>query len=391
MQPDDVVDLTAALIGIDSVSPSLVPGAAGERRIADYVASWLENAGFRVRLVPAVADPRRISVVAVRAGTVVGRTVVLNGHLDTVGVEEMVHPFAARLDGDRLTGRGSSDMKGGLAGLLVAAKQLARQDAPGTIIVAFVADEEDGSVGAETVIDVVRSMGIVPDVCLIAEPTGLDLAIAHRGYAVFDVDLRGRAAHSSQPESSVDALRALGDLLGEIARFDHGLTLTPAHPLLGHGSLRATTARSGTATFTIAANAHVAVERRTLPGESPQRALGEVQGLVDSVVARTPGLRADVRRVLDRDAWQAGTAGDAAALSQLLATSLASAGVQPGRFGAPYWMESALWEAAGIPTVVCGPAGGGLHAVDEWVDVGQLRAFPVAVADAVGRFLGQRA
>ncbi len=387
MQPDDVVDLTAALVGIDSVSPSLVPGGAGERAIAEYAASWLADAGYDVRLVPAVADPSRISVIAVRTGRGAGRTVVLNGHLDTVGVEGMTDPFTAHVDGDRLSGRGSSDMKGGLAGLLVAAKQLADRDAPGTVVVALVADEEDGSVGAETVIGEVRAMGIAPDVCLIAEPTWLDLAVAHRGYAVIEVDLHGRAAHSSQPETAVDALRALGDLLGEIARCDHELTLGPAHPLLGHGSLRATTARAGSATFTIAASAHVAVERRTLPGESPQLAVDEVQTLVDAVVARTPGLGGDVRCVLARDAWQVGGSGSAAAFSQLLADSLDGVGVRPERVGAPYWMESALWQAVGIPTVVCGPAGGGLHAIDEWVDVGQLRAYPIAVADAVGRFL----
>ncbi|MHA6669852.1 M20/M25/M40 family metallo-hydrolase [Homoserinimonas sp. A447] len=383
-----VVDLTVTLVSIDSISPSLVPGAAGEKRIASYLADRLDAAGYAVRLIRAPSDPRRVSLIAVRTGSRPGRTVVLNGHLDTVGVEGMADPFAARIESGRLLGRGSSDMKGGVAGLVVAAEHLAATDAPGTVIVALVADEEDASVGAEAVLEDLRSRGMSMDVCLIAEPTWLDLAVAHRGYAVVDVGLEGKAAHSSQPEEGIDAMRALGHLLTALAENDSLLRKAPRHPLLAHGSMMATVARAGTAPFSVAATANIAVERRTLPGESSADALNEVRTLVDHLTAATPGLGSELSLTLARDAWQMDASGTAAEFSELLAAALPAAGSPvPDRVGAPYWMESALWQAAGVPTVVCGPAGGGLHAVDEWVDLDQLQRFPVAVADAVQRFL----
>lgn len=383
-----VVDLTVALVAIDSVSPSLVPGSAGESRIASYLADRLTAAGYAVRFVDAPSDPRRVSLVAERTGSRPGRTVVLNGHLDTVGVEGMPQPFDARVASGRLYGRGTSDMKGGVAGLVIAAEQLAAADAPGTVIVALVADEEDASVGAEAVLDDLRDRGVTMDVCLVAEPTWLDLAAAHRGYAVIDVSLRGRAAHSSQPEEGVDAIRALGGVLGAVADADRSLRHEPTHPLLSYGSLMATVVRGGSATFSVAATADLSVERRILPGESSAAALDEVRALVDPIVAATPGLESALTLTHAREAWQLDEEGPAAELAGMLSAALPAAGASaPDRVGAPYWMESALWQAAGVPTVVCGPAGGGLHAVDEWVDLDQLRRFPVAVTDAVGRFL----
>lgn len=385
---DSTVELTSTLIGIDSVSPSLVPGAAGEARIAAYLADRLDAAGFAVRTVTAPSDPSRVSVIAVRMGSRPGRTVVLNGHLDTVGVEGMADPFTARLASGRLYGRGASDMKGGVAGIVVAAEQLAAADAPGGLIVALVADEEDASLGAEAVLQDLTGRAVEMDVCLIAEPTWLDLAVAHRGFAVMEVALEGRAAHSSQPAEGVDAIAPLGELLTGIAAADRAIGRRPEHPLLGHGSLMATVVRAGTAPFTIAARAVIVAERRTLPCESTAAALDEVREIVEHVAATSPGLATSVQLSTARAAWQADDTGTATEFSDVLAAALAGAGSHvPKRVGAPYWMESALWQAAGVPTVVCGPAGGGLHAVDEWVDLDQLRRFPVALEVAVGRFL----
>lgn len=382
-----VVDLTRRLVAFDSVNPGLVPGAAGERPIAEFLADRLAGSGFGVRLVPAPSDPRRVSVLAVREGRP-GRAVVLNGHLDTVGVDGMAEPFAARIDGDRMLGRGTCDMKGGVAGLVVAAEHLAAAGAPGRLLVALVADEEDASLGAAAVIGALGVSGALPDVCLIAEPTWLGLAVAHRGYAVVRAGLQGRAAHSSLPGQGVDVLEPLGRLLIAVAARDRELRQAVAHPLLAHGSLMPTVAHGGSAPFTVAAQAEALIERRTLPGEPAAAALSEVSALLDEVTAGTPALSSTAELVLARDAWQADGSGPAAELMDLLTAALPAAGAAaPGRAGAPYWMESALWQAAGIPAVVCGPAGGGLHAADEWVDLAQLRRYPVAVADAVGRFL----
>lgn len=382
------LELTSKLIGIDSVNPGLVSGGAGEAGIAAYLADRLDAAGFACRVIPAPSDPSRVSLIAVRVGTRPGRTVVLNGHLDTVGVEGMADPFTARVTSGRLYGRGASDMKGGVAGLVVAAERLAAADVPGVIVVALVADEEDASVGAEAVLQDLTGRDLSMDLCLIAEPTWLDLAAAHRGFAVVDVGLMGTAAHSSQPAEGVDTIAPLGELLVAITAADRALGRSQEHPLLGHGSMMATVVAAGTAPFTVASRADVVVERRTLPGESTATVLEEVREIVDHVAARTPGLEASARLSIARAAWQVDDSGTAAQFSGLLTAALVTSGSrEPKRVGAPYWMESALWQAAGVPTVVCGPAGGGLHAVDEWVDLDQLQRFPVAVERAVSHFL----
>jgi acetylornithine deacetylase len=380
---DDALELARLLISIDSVSPSLVPGAPGEGRIAAVIAQRLEGAGFVVDLVPAPEDAQRVSVVAVHAGSRPGPTVVFNGHLDTVGVEGMVDPFNPRIADGKLFGRGASDMKSGLAGLIVSAERLAAADHPGTVVFTGVADEEDASVGAAAVLRHLADRGVTADVCLIAEPTWLDRIAAHRGYAVVEVTLHGTAAHSSQPGLAVDAIRALGALLQEVVRADDELRRRPAHPLLEYGSFTATVARAGSAPFTIAADATLVVERRTLPGERAEDALVEVQSMLDAVAAKMPALRTSARLTHQREAWEADEHGAAARFADVLAAELSrDAEAAPASVGAPYWMESALWQAAGIPTVVCGPAGGGLHAAEEWVDVDQLRRFPEAVIAA---------
>ncbi|MBD8536980.1 M20/M25/M40 family metallo-hydrolase [Plantibacter sp. CFBP 13570] len=380
---DDALELARLLISIDSVSPSLVPGAPGEGRIAAVIAQRLEGAGFLVDLIPAQEDPQRVSVVAVHEGSRPGPTVVFNGHLDTVGVEGMADPFNARIADGKLFGRGASDMKSGLAGLIVAAERLAAADHPGTVVFTGVADEEDASVGAAAVLRHLADRGVTADVCLIAEPTWLDRVSAHRGYAVVEVTLQGTAAHSSQPGLAVDAIRALGALLHEVARADDELRRRPAHPLLEYGSFTATVVRAGSAPFTIAADATLVIERRTLPGERAEDALVEVQAMLDAVVARMPGLRTSARLTHQREAWEADEQGAAARFADALAAEFSrDAEALPAAVGAPYWMESALWQAAGIPTVVCGPAGGGLHAAEEWVDLDQLRRFPEAVVAA---------
>jgi acetylornithine deacetylase len=382
---DRALALASELIAIDSVSPSLAPGAAGEERIADHVTGRLGAAGFTVRRIP-TSDSRRPSVVAIRDGSRPGRAVVLNGHLDTVPVDGMAEPFQPRVDGSRLYGRGASDMKGGVAGLIVAAEELAARDAPGRQIVALVSDEEDASIGATAVLAELEKIAGRPDVCLIAEPTWLDIAEAHRGYEVVRIELTGRASHSSQPHEGLDVIPVAGAVLSAIAKRDQELQLIAPDPQLDRGSLMATVVRAGSAPFTVAASAEILVERRTLPTESAGAGWEDVSGILASIEL-PEGMSASARSLIRRSAWQLAGDGPAHELAAHLAESLVEAGAAaPQRRGFPYWMEAALWEDAGVPTVVCGPAGGGLHAIDEWVDLDQLRAFPAAVVEAVLRF-----
>jgi acetylornithine deacetylase/succinyl-diaminopimelate desuccinylase-like protein len=386
------VGLAVELVRTDSINPGLVPGAAGEAAVAALLARRLERSGFAVDLVPAAGAPGRPSVVAQHAGTGGGRSLLLNGHLDTVGVAGMTDPFAGRVAGGsvrgRLLGRGACDMKAGVAAMVAAAEAAAAAGTPGDVVLALVADEENASVGTEAVLECLG--GRLPDACLVGEPTWLDLAVAHRGYAVIQVAFTGQAAHSSQAALGVNAVSHLGRLIAVVEERDAVLAAGPAHPVAGTGTMMTTVAGGGTSPFVLADAAFAVVERRTVPGEASADGLAEVEAVLSAMRGGDPSVQAEASLLLSREAWEfdpgsaAGTA-----LSGMLAEALgARLGRVPRPVGAPYWMESALWQAAGIPTVVCGPAGGGMHAEDEWVDLGQVRAYADALVDTIRAFCG---
>ena len=373
--------LTAELVGVDSVNPGLVAGAAGEAVVVEHLRVRLQRNGFETHVIAPRGHPDRPSLVAVGGGDTSGSgrpvrpTVVLTGHVDTVGVDGMAEPFAATVDGDRLAGRGASDMKGGVAAMVVAGEELVRRGAPVRVVLALVADEEDASLGTEAVLDALPDLGVNPDVALVGEPTWLAVAETLRGYAVVEVALAGRPAHSSQPELGVNAIAHLGRLL--VAVEQHGRRLSERG-----GSLLASVAGGGESPFVLARTARAVIERRTVPGERATDALGEVEALLDDLRAEDATVDATARLVIAREAWRLDRTGPAATLATLLEDAL-GVDSRVERFHAPYWMEAPLWQAAGIPAIVCGPAGGGLHAADEWVSVGQVQRYAVALVTAV--------
>jgi acetylornithine deacetylase/succinyl-diaminopimelate desuccinylase-like protein len=386
------VELAVELVRTDSVNPGLVPGAAGEAAIAGLLARRLERGGFAVEVVPAAGVTGRPSLIARHAGTGGGRSLLLNGHLDTVGVAGMDEPFAGRITGDRggerLVGRGACDMKAGVAAMVAAAETAAAAGTAGDIVLALVADEEHASIGTEAVLGFLD--GRLPDACLVGEPTWLDLVIAHRGYAIVEVAFTGQAAHSSQASLGVNAVSHLGRLITAVEERDAGLAAGPAHPVAGTGSMMTTVAGGGTSPFVLADSAFAIVERRTVPGEAAVGTVAEVEAILEAMWQADPTVRAAASLALWRESWEFDPASAAGtALSGMLAEALGGRhGRVPAQAGAPYWMESALWEAAGVPTVVCGPAGGGMHAADEWVDLAQVRAYTDALVDTIRAFCG---
>ena len=355
------VELLTQLVGIDSVNPSLVKGAAGETEIVAFLQSRLAASGFATHVVHTPGRTDRPSLVAIAPGPADAPHVVFNGHLDTVGVSGMTDPFSARVEGEQLFGRGAADMKGGVAALVVAAEELVRVSAPVRPVLALVADEEDASLGSEAVIAALTESGIQPSVCLIAEPTDLALARSLRGFAVVKVSFAGRASHSSQPANGINAVTHLGEFMARIAQRAVEVRATGA-------DLMITVVRGGEAPYMIPDYAECLVEVRTVPGQLAAQAAADIETLFES--------RWDARaEVLEcREAWQLDAAGPAADLARRLGAKLGTGST----FDAPYWMEAPLWQAV-CPTLICGPSGGGLHAVDEWVDLGQVRNFAHAL------------
>ena len=203
---DAASELLTELVAIDSVNPGLVPGAAGEAAIVTFLRNRVEAAGFAtLRSSRRTKHPDRPSLLAWHQGSRPGPTLLLNGHVDTVGVEGMPAPFEPKVEGDRLYGRGAADMKGGVAGLVIAAEEIAREDR-GSVVLALVADEEDASLGTEAVIDRLGETGLAPDVAVVGEPTHLARTVSLRGFAVVEVEFAGRSAHSSLPAEGVNAV-----------------------------------------------------------------------------------------------------------------------------------------------------------------------------------------
>lgn len=359
------VALLEQLVAVDSVNPGLVPGAAGEGRVVEHLRDRLEAAGLVTTVVPAPGLDDRPSLVAMPRGGEDLPTVVLNGHLDTVGVSGMDAPFEARVEGDRLLGRGAADMKGGIAAVVAVAEHLVATEAPVRPVLALVADEEDANLGSEAVLRALRRRGVRPDVCLVAEPTDLALCRSLRGFAVVRVELPGRAAHSSQAELGVNAVTHLGRLL-------HAVDARADAVRAAGGDLMATVVSGGSSPFVVPDRASCVVEMRLPPDRGSEEALDEVRALLD------PAWGATAELVAHRDGWRLDADGPAADLARRLGGALGT----DATFDAPYWMEAPMWQQL-CPTLVCGPSGGGLHAVDEWVDLRQVRALARTLGDVL--------
>jgi acetylornithine deacetylase len=341
----EIAELASRLVAIDSVNPALVEGGAGERDAAMLVADWCRAHGFEVDVV----GDDRPSVIARRRGTGGGRSLLLNGHLDTVGVAGMTAPFEPRVENGRLYGRGSYDMKGAVAAILVAA---VNADAlRGDIVVTAVADEELASVGTEAVLQHVTA-----DAAIVAEPTALEVAVAHRGFVGFELETKGIAAHGSRPDLGEDAIVKMGPILIALEQLDARLQAGARHSLAGTGSVHASVIGGGQEMSSFPARCTLLGERRTIPGETVADVERELHALAGS---------AEVRVVASREPYEADVDHPFVELVRR------TAGVVDV-VGAPFWTDAALVAAAGIPTVLLGPIGEGAHAEVEWVDLQSL-------------------
>ena len=375
MVPPETTELLARLVEIDSVNPALVPGGAGESAIAAFVAEWASAAGLEADVLE--ATPGRPSVVVRARGRDAGRTLLLCGHTDTVNVEGMDAPFAPRIEGDRLYGRGAYDMKAGLAAALIACRDAAKLDLGGDVVVAAVADEEHASVGVQEILGAVRA-----DAAIVTEPTEMTLVVAHRGFVWSEVEVTGRAAHGSRPHLGVDAIVKAGPVLTALGRLDGDLHAR-RHPLLGRPSVHASVIAGGEELSSYPGRCVVGIERRTLPGESVADLEAELERLLDACRAEDEALVVSRRTLLVREPFE--IAQDAPVV-RLVGDAIADTlGARPAIEGASYWADAAFIAAAGIPTLIYGPSGDGAHALEEWVSLSDTESVARVLVDVARR------
>jgi len=362
----ETAELLARLIEIESINPALVPSGSGEAEIAAFAAGWLEGRGLVAR-VDEVA-PGRANAIATARGTGDGRSLLLCAHVDTVGVDGMQAPFDPRIEDGRMHGRGSFDMKGGVAAVMAAAAAVAGAGLRGDVIVALVCDEEHESIGAERV-----AREITADAAIVTEPTDLEVCIAHKGFVWLDVETAGVAAHGSRPDLGVDAIAAMGGVLVGLSRLGSELAGSRPHPLLGTGSVHASLIEGGQELSSYPERCLLQIERRTVPGET----LADVERQIAEIAGG-----AQVRSTFERAPFEVAT--DAPIVDAVRRHAVTVLGREPATMGHAAWMDAAVLSSAGIPTVVFGPSGAGAHAVEEWVDVSSVERC-AEVLEAVAR------
>ena len=343
-----LTELTAELVRIDSVNPDLVEGGAGEGEIGRFVADWLQNAGLEVETEEVA--PERVNVVGTARGSGGGRTLLLNAHMDTVGVAGMDRPLDPRSEDGRLYGRGAFDMKASLAAIMLAGADAAEAGLRGDVLVTAVCDEETASIGTARIAERYRADGAV-----VTEPTEMSLALAHKGFVAFELETAGRAAHGSRPDLGVDAIALMGRALVRLQEHDERLRAEPMHRLLGSGSVHASVISGGQEYSSYPERCLLQGERRTIPGETVEQVAGELRELLGD-------LEGDARVVFAREPFEAKEDEPFVELVRRHAGD-------PEIVGVPFWADSALLAGAGIPTVLLGPAGEGAHAAVEWVDL----------------------
>lgn len=370
----------ADMVSINSINPSLVPDAPGEMQMAEWLINTCSDLGLNV--VVQYGTHKRPNVIATWLGSGGGQSILLTGHTDTVSVENMsILPFEPRIEDGRLYGRGSFDMKGGLASILGAVKALKDGgfEPKGRIILAFVCDEEYASAGTEKLVQEIKA-----DAAILTEPSEMKLCIAHRGFAWLTITTYGRAAHGSLFDEGIDAVAHMGRVLGALEKMDAETLSKRRHPLLIRPSVHASVVEGGLGLSTYPDRCTLQIEHRLLPDERGENILALWHGALGKLSKEDPTFRAEVRLDFERPGYEIGE--DAAIVRTVHDAFNDVMGRSPETSGMLAWLDSALLGAAGIPTVILGPGGAGAHAAVEYVELADVHQCAAVIATAVERW-----
>jgi acetylornithine deacetylase len=358
-----LITLLSELVQINSINRTLSDGP-GERQLAEFIARRL-NILKQDAAIQSVGHDQR-NVTAIIAGKDRQRSLLLNAHLDTVGVDGMDQPFTLNRKEDRLYGRGTYDMKGSIAIMLLLADYFSRQKPALDILLTFVSDEEDKSTGMEYLMEKwLPRVSPAPVGGIFLEPTEEDIGVCHRGFTWYELAVTGKAAHGSRPEQGIDAILPLRSALEEMSNIQAELQSRHPDPLLGHASIHSSIIRGGSELSVIPSRSCLQWERRTLPDESSRDLAGELKRILQAVNNHPGDHTVTGGEFFVRPPYR--IPDDAEIVKRLQKVT-----PQSKRVGLPFWADSALAGAMGIPSVLFGPVGHGAHAIDEWVSLKSL-------------------
>lgn len=363
------VALTRDLVRVNTTNP---PG--NERPAVELLEARLRGAGFETRVEPYL-DESRIQVVARLRGTGERPGLLFSGHVDVVpqgNVPWSVDPFGGEVRDGRLYGRGSCDMKSGVAALVVAAEELARsgQRLKGDLVVAITADEERNCLGAEVLVKAPLFEGL--GAAIVAEPTSLQLYVAEKGAFWLEITLFGKTAHGSMPQHGANAIAAMVDFLGrweQVYRTDE-----PVHPLLGTPTLNMGVISGGVKANVVPDQCAVQLDMRTVPPLSHAELRERAERLLEEICASRSGTRFEIGPLSDRP--PVSCPADSPLFKALAGAAREVADVDSTPRGIPYCTEACIWvPVLGIPAVICGPGSPGMaHQPDEHVEVAEVEA-----------------
>jgi acetylornithine deacetylase len=393
----DPVEILQQLIAAPSVNPfgrDEVDGIYGEARLTDHLQSVCERLGWR--WLRQQVHPGRENLLAIvpgsRPATGGGELQLWDVHQDTVAVDGMtVPPFGGEVRDGRVYGRGACDDKGPMAAMIAALARVSDSPSAGdrpTVVIAFPVNEECGFTGASAICDLWHlerqadahiTRGNIsaaemfprrPDLAIVAEPTDLNVVVAHQGMVRWKCQVTGRAAHSSRPEEGINAIYAIARVAEAIEDFQKKLADGPVHPLCGRPAVCVTTIQGGVGINTVPDRATISIDRRIGPGDSPENAFAELTQYV--------GARANLgRATLAHDPPFMKSRGLSDVLNRPLAERLTRLVRRAGRdsefVGAAYGTDAAAIGNAGVPTVVFGPGSmRQAHTEDEFIEIAEL-------------------
>ena len=359
---DEVTQLISSLVKIDSANPWLIPGAAGENEVADYIARWLEPLGIEVWQDE--VEGGRKNLIAVRRGTGEGRSLVFNAHMDTVGYANWKdEALVPRIEGERMYGLGSSDDKGHCAAGMLAVKELveSRAQLKGDVWLALTIDEEGTSSGTMDFCKRYHTDGAI-----VMEASGLNnICVTHQGFGWLDITVYGRAAHGSAPDMGIDSIHHMAEVITRLHRLDVEKYAPTAHPLNGRTVFHTGTIQGGTDYATYPSQCVLGIEIGTQPGETIQNRIDEIEGIFREVKDIYPDFQGEVKINLDRNPFDTQESQE---LWDILSAEVERVTGNPARaVGENAWGDAALFQEAGIPTLELGAGGANFHAPQEWV------------------------
>ncbi|WP_319447039.1 MULTISPECIES: M20 family metallopeptidase [unclassified Mycobacterium] len=363
---EETVELLEAMVRIDSVTPWLIPGGAGEGEVARYAQDWFTKLGLEVILEE--VEPGRPNVLAWLRGSAPGPTICLTAHSDTVGYagwpDRALNPV---IEGDRMIGLGVADDKGACVAAMLAAAELVRSGAQlaGNVLIALAIDEEGVSIGME---HLVAHHADEIDLAINLEPDGSHTIFGeHQGFGWIDIVVHGVPAHGSAPEKGVDAIVHMAEVITRLHRLDKTQWTPKPDPRNGRTVFHTGTIHGGTDYATYPNEVVLGIEIGTQPGETLANRVADIEAIFDEVKAEEPSFSGEVRVRLDRNPFTG--EGNEALLTALADATEEVNGVRSKITGLNAWTDAALLQSAGIPTVLFGPDGGNYHAADEWVSI----------------------